>query len=133
LIFRPLYLCIRITPTAVAAPSGSTVNPKTNHWVLYLAISQAESIQLDPSPDGQNKLIIIVTRKQRLVSENVKVIQLSPVEDLTVGNVLEYLITSKHTQFQFSNGGQGCRYWVYSVIALFHLAGYVVEDSQVVE
>lgn len=130
-------LCIYASahpPTAVAGPSGSATTQKTNHWVLYLAVSQTESLRLDPSPGSDNKMTLIVSKKTYLYSNNaVKTVQLYSVENLTVGNIIEYLRSSKYIQYQFSTGGQGCRYWIDSVIVLLWTARYSTDDSQVEE
>jgi len=120
-------------PTPVAGPSGSTTNQKTNHWVLYLAISQTESLRLDPSPGSDNTMTLIISKKSYLYSNNaVKTVQLTCVENLTVGNVVEYLRSSNYIKYRFSTSGQGCRYWVNSVISLFSPA-YITVGSQVQE
>jgi len=120
--------------TAVTSPSGSTASPKTNHWVLYLAISKTESIRLDPSPGSDDKMTLIVTKKDYLLSANaVKSIQLYTVKNLTVGNIIDHLRSSKYDQYRFNAGGQGCRYWIYSVINLLRSAQYLVDESQVEE
>ena len=128
-------LCIYASahpPTSVPDAEGSPARPKTNHWVLYLAISQTESLRLDPSPGADNNMTLIVSRKNYLYSNNaVKTIQLDAVANLTVGNVIEYLQSSNYLQYQFSTGGQGCRYWIYSVISLLQSVAYIVGDSQV--
>jgi hypothetical protein len=83
-IFNLPVLCIYASAfpqKAIAPTSGSSTNGKTNHWVLHLAISQTESIRLDPSPDGQYNLILIVTKKRYLVSRNaIKTLQLHTAE-----------------------------------------------------
>jgi len=56
--------------TGVGAP-GAAGNPKTNHWVLYCAISQAASLRIDPSPSGPNlSIVLIITKKDYLISDN---------------------------------------------------------------
>lgn len=63
----------------------------------------------------------------------VKTVGLDSVENLTVGNIFEYLRSSNHIQYQFSTGGQGCRYWIDSVLGLLWTAGYCTDESQVEE
>jgi hypothetical protein len=99
-----------------------------------LAISQTESLQLDPSPGSDNKLTLIVSKMNSLYSDDaVKTVGLDSVENLTVGNIFEYLRSSNHIQYQFSTGGQGCRYWIDSVLGLLWTAGYCTDESQVEE
>lgn len=119
-------------PTSVPDPSGFLASPKTNHWVLYLATSQAESIRLDPSPGANNNIVLIVSGRNYQYSNNaVKIVQLDVVANLTVGNLIEYLQSSNYIRYRFSTGGHGCRYWIYSVVSLLRSAAYIVDDSQV--
>ena len=97
-----------------------------------MVISEAESIRLDPSLDTDYNLILIVSRKNYLHTNNaVKIIQLNVNADLTVGKFIEYLQSSNYIQYQFTTGGQGCRYWIYSVISLMRSAAYILDDSRV--
>jgi hypothetical protein len=129
-------LCIYASaqpPTSVLDPSGSPAgSKKTNHWVLHLVTSQTESLQIDPSPGSDSKITIIVSMVEKSIRHDaVKVIRLHTVPDLTVGNIIEYLRASNYIQYQFSTGGQGCRYWICSAISLLRSVGYLVDDSQV--
>lgn len=113
-------------------PRAGSKGPKTNHWVLHLAISETEAIRLDPSPDGKGQLVLIVSRKGYVISRNaIKTVQLNTAEKLTVGNVLNYLGSSNYTSYQFSESGQGCRYWIYSVAHLFLTGKYLINEKQV--
>lgn len=73
-------LCIYVSahPATAIGALGVAGNPKTNHWVFYCAISQTESLCIDPSPSGPNLSIVsIITKKDYLYSNNaVKTFQL---------------------------------------------------------
>ncbi|KAI9659661.1 MAG: hypothetical protein M1829_006569 [Trizodia sp. TS-e1964] len=105
---------------------------ETNHWVLHLAFSQTESIQIDPSPDLNGRMTLVVSRTGYLVSNNaLKTVQLTTLANLKVGNVIEYLLTTGYDRYTFTTGGQGCRYWIYSTITQFRSEGYLVDDAKV--
>jgi hypothetical protein len=98
----------------------------TNHWVLHCVTNQNESLRLDPSPSGPNlSMVLIVTRKSYAYSHNaVRTVQLS-TPGLTFGTFVELLASSKYDKYQFTAGGQGCRFWVHRVIDLLRSRGYV--------
>lgn len=121
-----------LDPTVIFNSSGSTTGQKTNHWVLYFAISETESIRLDPSPGSDNKLALVVNQKNCLSLVNVvKTFQLYTAKNITVGNIIEHLRSSNYIQYQFSAGGQGCRYWIDSVLVLLRTARYIPDESEV--
>lgn len=105
----------------------------TNHWVIYFAVSPTQSIRIDPSPTGaNNSLDLIVTTKNYAYTENaVKNASFTPAPGLTVGQVIDHIVNSRYDKYQFSAGGQGCRYWVYSIAALLRSAGYITSDAEV--
>lgn len=124
-------------PTSISAPPpDSSVNEKiTNHWVMYLAASSTRSICLDSSPAGpENSLGFIITSKDHAYPMNVvKAMHLTPEADLTVGHVFDYIINSKYDKYTFSAGGQGCRFWIYPVVALLRSAKVITDDSSEVD
>lgn len=129
-----LYIYICAEPPTAIDPSGSSAIEKTNHWVLHLAISPTEAIQLDPSPNSENTMTLIVSRKDNVCAHNaIQAVRLDCVEDLTAGAIVEYLRSKKYIQYEFSSTGQGCRYWLSSLLTLLCVATYVVDSFQVAE
>lgn len=97
-----LHLPILLDPQVVRRPiAGFSIwpSPRPNRF------------SLTRSPGSDNKLTLIVSKMNSLHSDDsVKTVGLDSVENLTVGNIFEYLRSSNHIQYQFSTGGQGCRY-----------------------
>lgn len=130
-----IYICAD-EPNAVSGPPelGSTISgPMTNHWVMYFVTSSTESFCFDPSPSGPgNTLDLIVSNKSYAdIFSAVKLVRLTPLKGLTIGHVLDHIADSKYDNYTFSPEGQGCRFWIYSVVASMHSAGYIVGDSEV--
>jgi hypothetical protein len=104
-----IFLCA-YEAGAVSAPQepGSSVDDrKTNHWVMYLSISSAQSIRLDPSPTSPgNSLDLIITMDSSHTNHAVKIRQLTPTANLTVGHVLDCITNAKYDKYIFSTGGQ---------------------------
>ncbi|KFX86063.1 hypothetical protein V490_09248 [Pseudogymnoascus sp. VKM F-3557] len=130
-----IYLCA-YAPNAVSGPprSGSSISgTMTNHWVMYFAASPTQSIRCDPSPTGPgNSLDLIVTSKNYDYTINAaKIMRLTPADNLTIGHVFDHITNSKYDKYTFSAGGQGCRFWIYSVVALLRSAGYITGNTEV--
>lgn len=96
---------------------------QTNHWVFYLTTSQNASIRLDLSPTSATTGIacLIVRKLDYIVSANaVKTCNLPVNGDRSVKSIIDLLQTRHYDRYKFAPGGQGCRYWVDSVLALLH-------------
>ncbi|KAK0117359.1 hypothetical protein ONS96_013190 [Cadophora gregata f. sp. sojae] len=129
-----IYLCAS-APTEVAAPlePGASISGKmTNHWVMYLAASSTRSICFDPSPTGPgNSIDLIITSKNiSHINSAVKSMYLTTTADLKIGNVLDHITNCKYDKYTFSAGGQGCRFWLYSVVESLSSAGYITDSSE---
>lgn len=130
-----IYICAD-EPNAVSGPpeSGSiTSGPMTNHWVMYFVASSTESFCFDPSPSGPgNSLDLIISSKSYAdIFGAVKVVRVTPSENLTIGHIYDHIIDSKFDSYTFSPGRQGCRFWIYSVVASLRSVGYITDSSEV--
>lgn len=107
---------------AAAHPPDNVSNgKKTNHWVLHLQISQTGSVRLDISPTGVSTGAgcLIVRKLDYIVSSNaVKTYDLAVRGGLTVKSILDCLQSEHKDRFRFTSSGQGCRFWVDSLLAL---------------
>ncbi|KFY67154.1 hypothetical protein V496_01728 [Pseudogymnoascus sp. VKM F-4515 (FW-2607)] len=130
-----IYICAD-EPNAVSGPPehGPVISgPMTNHWVMYFVASSTKSFCFDPSPSGpKNTLDLIISNKSYVdIFSAVKVVRLSPSAKLTIGLVYDHITNSKFDNYTFSPAGQGCRFWIYSVVASLRSAGYVTNGTEV--
>ncbi|KAF8852011.1 hypothetical protein BDZ45DRAFT_678691 [Acephala macrosclerotiorum] len=130
-----IYLCA-YAPTTVSAPPkpGASINGKmTNHWVIDIVSSPTQSICSDPSPTGPGgSLDLIITGKSHAYTNNaVKSMHLTPMPNLTTGQIFDHITNVGRDKYTFSAGGQGCRFWICSVLVLLRSAGYIIDDSEV--
>nr|POE90371.1 hypothetical protein CFP56_71096 [Quercus suber] len=112
-----LYACAG-PATEISGPEGSE-GRKTNHWVLVCALSPVSSIQLDPSPSGPDmSMVAILSAQDHTASINaVRSVKL-PTLGLTINGLIDLIKTTGFDKYQFTTTGQGCRYWIYSLVKL---------------
>lgn len=129
-----IYICAD-EPNSISGPLefGSTITgPMTNHWVMYFVTSSTESFRFDPSPSGPgNSLDLIISIKSHDdIFSAVKFARLTPSTNLTVGHVYDHITISQFDDYTFGPGGQGCRFWIYSVVASLHSVGYITDSLE---
>ncbi|CAG8959767.1 hypothetical protein HYFRA_00001674 [Hymenoscyphus fraxineus] len=104
----------------------------TNHWVMYLNESPTKAIRLDPSPTGPgNSLDLIISDNCVYTDDAVKTVQLSVAANLTVGQIIDHVVGSGFDKYIFSLEGQGCRFWLHTVVASLLEVGCVVDEEEV--
>lgn len=85
-----------------------------------MAISEGESIRLDLSPTYTGAACLIIRKLDYSISLNVvKACDLSVRGGLTAKDIVDLLQSVHYDRYRFSDGGQGCRFWVDSVLMLF--------------
>ena len=111
------------TPLTSPQPDAST-EPQTNHWYLHCQLSDTDFVRLDPSPTGPKSTL------QLLVSSNVdptdkcaKTCRLT-TQNLSVEDLLDRITSASFDKYQFTSGGQGCRYWVSCFIQTLSKQGF---------
>ncbi|KZF24946.1 hypothetical protein L228DRAFT_58852 [Xylona heveae TC161] len=125
-----IYACA-YSATPVSGPGSSTSGTQTNHWVLFCCVNQRDSYRIDPSPSGPNLTITpIITFKGYPYTANASKICQLDTSSLTVGSFIALLERSTYDKYQFDAGGQGCRYWIYSVVNLLQSQGHIQNSSQ---
>ena len=126
---------LTITGIKVAAhlPDEAWSGKKTNHWVLHFVLSQNESVRFDLSPTGPDCSpgCLIVRELDYTVSSNaVKTCDLSVRGGLTVQAIIDLLRSAHYDRYKFSATGQGCRFWVDSVVALLLQHDFLAVESE---
>jgi hypothetical protein len=126
-----IYACAHPANPVEASGISTAGGQMTNHQIFHCVFSQNKSLRLNPSPLGPNlSMVLIVTRKSYSYSHNaVRIVQL-PTPGLTFVTLVELLVSSKYDIYQFAAGGQGCRFWVHSVIDLLRSRGFVQNAAE---
>ncbi|KAI9766136.1 MAG: hypothetical protein M1840_006703 [Geoglossum simile] len=112
----------------------------TNHWCLYLQMFGKGSVQIDCQPSysvrgtviqGGSKANIIVSEiPDDMSREVIKYTELVVRTGLTVGNVVDLLLTCGRHKYEFTSEGVGCRKWVSDQVELLYEQGVVVSKTQ---
>lgn len=117
------HICIEAQPAGLASPS-STNGPKTNHWVMYFTNGNEQtSLRLDPSPSGTEGFLIAIVSRVPQSKDAAKSYTLTPISNITFGDVIDTIVSKKHDKYQFSESGQGCRFWIDTVLKQLHEDG----------
>lgn len=112
---------------------------KTNHWALYLAIGNGQSVRIDVQPNPQRaattiqggskaNLLISLLRYPKSNSVNHSE-DIGVAPGLLVGHVVDYLVQSGRDRYDFTPEGVGCRKWTTDTLALFGEAGWLDKDA----
>ena len=114
-----------------------------NHWCFYLQIGAAASVRVDATPthsipstvlqNGSKANIVISTLPYLISSAAQKTVCLSVCANLTVGRVLDLLIQSGRTRYEFNSEGRGCRMWTTDQITLFERQGIATNAAEAAE
>lgn len=126
---------LKIPGIKIAAhlPDDASNGKKTNHWVLYLRVSQTEPVRLDFSPTGASTGAgcLIVRKLSYIVSTNAaKTCDLTVREALTVRSILDCLQSEHKDRYNFTSAGNGCRFWADSLLALLRQRQITTVESQ---
>ena len=91
---------------------------QTNHTVLYLKTTSNEYNCLDMNPQDIEDNGCLITSKNDSVSGAVKTVDLAVSAGTTAKAILDHVLIAGMDRYKFTQGGQGCRYWVDSVLVL---------------
>jgi hypothetical protein len=123
-----IYAC-GYEPTDLS--SEQSTGKAVNHWAFHCAISEDNYIRIDPSPSADLSLVVIVSPKNYLPTDNAAKTLTLTTTDLTVGGFINLLVTKKYDKYQFTQNGVGCRYWVSCVMKLLRTEGKLTDDTEI--
>lgn len=110
-------------------------NP-TNHWTMFLELDREKSVKVDMTPtytDGElTGLILLESKDCVMTNKSVKSITFSPKDELRVKNVMEVIMSNGRDRYIFTDEGEGCRFWVCTVIKDLEAAEEISKGSAVV-
>nr|POF24597.1 hypothetical protein CFP56_78316 [Quercus suber] len=72
-------------------------------------------------------MVLVVEAKDYAYSYHAhKVIRMNNAKNLTIKAFFELIKANGYDKYQFTNNGNGCRYWVYSVVKLLEEKDHLV-------
>ncbi|KAM0186714.1 hypothetical protein ACHAPA_011306 [Fusarium lateritium] len=112
-----------------------------NHWCFYLSTGPRQSVCIDPTPSGTeegpnipggSKAYIVVSRLgcDASSAEAQRVDELSVAPDLTVGHLLDVIVSAGREKYEFEASGRGCRSWVKDQLQLFLSLGLITNADE---
>jgi hypothetical protein len=127
----------------ISAVAHDLLDGGANHWCFYLQISGTHTVCLGMAPThtvpstilpngSKGNMIISMLPDRSLISAS-KTVQLDVCAGLTVGRVVDHLIQSAHSKYEFNSEGRGCRMWMTDQIALFERQGNITNSTQAEE
>jgi hypothetical protein len=110
----------------------STSSLTSNNWILHLATTKTDSVELNPTVGTDSILRLVISRQPNRASLN-KRVDLAVSEGVHVGNIIELLHKHKHDYYRFTAEGKGQGHWIKTTLALLFSVGYLVDESEVQE
>ncbi|KFX91377.1 hypothetical protein V490_05948 [Pseudogymnoascus sp. VKM F-3557] len=127
----------------ISAVAHDLLDGGGNHWCFYLQISGTQTACLDmapthtvPStilPNGSKGNMIISMLPDRSSISAANIVQLDVCAGLTVSPVVDLLIQSDRSKYEFNSESRGCRMWTTDQIALFERQGIITNSTQAEE
>ncbi len=106
---------------------------EVNHWRLFFAIGADESISLDmvkQSPDDLEGTVGVLGRTYAVSNIGVLSIPMIPATGLTMATVLDLLESNGMLRYRYAPTGEGCRYWIWSVVRLLKQNGLLIDADK---
>ena len=108
----------------------------TNHWTMFLELDREKSVKVDITPTYANGemtgLILLESKDYTMTNKAVKSLTFSLKDELHVKDVIEIIMRNGRDRYIFTDKGEGCRFWVCTVIKDLEMAGAISKGSAVV-
>jgi hypothetical protein len=116
---------------------GYTVVPQSrvHHWVVFLQISETESIKVDMTPLSDYKGVLQFVYKGYAVTERAAFrVQYPTINDPTVEQIYNLLTIPDQNnvrmdRYKFSPQGNGCAFWIFTFLLKMEARGYLAEGT----
>lgn len=125
-------LCAYAANQPTEAP---THRSPTNHWVCFLELATDGSVKVDMTPGGGNDwlggIIMLESKPDKKTSSNIKTMAFESLQSPTVATIMSLITKNNRDKYTFTRDGEGCRFWIYTLISDLEKAGLVAEGSAV--
>jgi hypothetical protein len=94
---------------------------EVNHWRLFFAVAGNQSVSFDmvgKAADNPKGIVGVIGRDYPVSDRGVLRIPMIHAPGLTVARVLDLLEINGLLRYKYTPSGEGCRYWVQSVVHL---------------
>jgi hypothetical protein len=115
-------------------PGKSTSSQTRNHWMLHLATTANDSVELNPTVGTNKTLRLEISRPPDIDRASLnKQVELAVSHGLYVRNIIELLQKHKHDYYRLTPEGKGLCHWIKTTLALLFSVGYLVDESDIQE
>ena len=108
----------------------------TNHWTMFLELYYGRPVKADINPTYANGkmtgLISLESKRYIITDKPVKLLTFSLKDELHVKDIMDIIMRNGRDRYIFTDKGEGCRFWVYTVIKDLKVAEAIGKDSAVV-
>jgi hypothetical protein len=119
--------------TNIANIGDENGRPPTNHWAMFLKLSNTHSVKLDMIPgdgsDGLTGMLIIESKEYVHTNKAIHMIQFTTQGDPIVDRLVKRLIEKGRDRYKFTDDQEGCRYWNYMAIHEWETAGLLAHGT----
>jgi hypothetical protein len=78
-------------------------------------------------------VLIVNYQPEQYMATAVKTVQMNVTPGTTVKGLLSTIADARYDKYQFSESGQGCRYWISRTAKLLQSKGHLTEDDDGVD
>ncbi|KAM6499712.1 hypothetical protein JOM56_005220 [Amanita muscaria] len=102
--------------------AGDTVGgkqlPPTNHWTLFLTISDDSSVRVEVAPNdpGEPGMVLVENKAYDVTTKTTKRVSIKAPNGITVADIFNLIIKKKRDYYIFAPIGEGCRFWLYTLV-----------------
>jgi len=104
-------------------------NPPTNHWALFLQVSEDASIRLDMTPgygsDGQRGKIQILYKEYTYTNNAIKSESFQVRSGVVAQHITDLITLNGRDKYTFTEEQEGCRFWIFTVISDLEARGFI--------
>ncbi|KAI1506104.1 hypothetical protein F5X99DRAFT_404150 [Biscogniauxia marginata] len=125
-----IHICAYINDENSGDDDG---NPPTNHWAVFLQLPGDSSVRLDMVPgygsDGRTGKIDIASKEYEYTDKAIWMVTFAIAEGVTVRTIVRMINQNQRQKYTFTEEWEGCRYWIYVILADLEAAGIIEEHS----
>lgn len=104
-----------------------------NHWVAYLELAGGGSIKIDMSPGGGRDyltgILMLESNAYNIVANYAVRRFFEFIQPSTVNTIIALITQNKRDRYKFTEHGEGCRYWIHTLLSDLEAAGILAEGS----
>ncbi|KAI0316344.1 hypothetical protein OF83DRAFT_1084336 [Amylostereum chailletii] len=134
--FRKASLALPVTHIHLVAHEnqenvGGDGQPPANHWTISLQVGSNSSVRIDmvPGEPGRPGMVVLQNKSYDLTTKRTCAVSAEVTTGTTVASILSLIINKKRDNYVYSPLGEGCRFWVSTVVSDLASEGVILLDK----